>query len=196
MSQPLLGRCKECDYTLFSTEEDVQPAETFADVKQIGVVYLMDGIYFARCENRHKVFVLNHIKGTYSADHNCDARCLSARGNDCTCSCGGANHGRGHVAVHHEAVAAREERFLGEVGEFIRGEAKVVSKRLLEAQESTLYNFMTPDQTAKITWFAPDYANPDYEVGQVIKFRAKVKRHEDHERFGKATIVTYLEEVA
>jgi hypothetical protein len=27
--------------------------------------------------------------------HKCDARCLNAKGNNCECSCGGKNHGRG-----------------------------------------------------------------------------------------------------
>lgn len=28
--------------------------------------------------------------------HKCDARCLMAKGRNCECQCGGANHGRGH----------------------------------------------------------------------------------------------------
>ena len=35
------------------------------------------------------------VKGTYSADVPCDARCTNAKGHLCTCSCGGANHGAG-----------------------------------------------------------------------------------------------------
>ena len=27
----------------------------------------------------------------------CDARCMGARGFDCQCACGGANHGRNHL---------------------------------------------------------------------------------------------------
>ena len=29
----------------------------------------------------------------------CDARCYMAKGNDCTCLCGGKNHGVGHEAA-------------------------------------------------------------------------------------------------
>lgn len=36
------------------------------------------------------------IRGTFSG-RPCDARCLYAKGPDCECSCGGANHGAGHV---------------------------------------------------------------------------------------------------
>lgn len=27
--------------------------------------------------------------------HKCDARCMNAKGNNCECACGGANHGKG-----------------------------------------------------------------------------------------------------
>jgi hypothetical protein len=37
------------------------------------------------------------IRGTYSSVHACDARCIYAKGPDCECSCGGANHGVGHA---------------------------------------------------------------------------------------------------
>lgn len=38
------------------------------------------------------------IRGHYNAARRCDARCMYAKGPDCECSCGGANHGIGH---HH-----------------------------------------------------------------------------------------------
>lgn len=37
------------------------------------------------------------IKGVYNENHRCDDRCLYARGPECTCSCGGMNHGRGYL---------------------------------------------------------------------------------------------------
>ena len=33
------------------------------------------------------------IKGRFNADVPCDGRCTRAKGSDCECSCGGANHG-------------------------------------------------------------------------------------------------------
>jgi len=33
------------------------------------------------------------IEGRTNPDHKCDARCIHARGPNCDCSCGGANHG-------------------------------------------------------------------------------------------------------
>jgi hypothetical protein len=104
--QPYLGRCKHegCDYALFATSAQVQPATSFGDITAAsGPHRLPDGHVFARCSNRHKVFPLKQIKGTYSPDHKCDARCLNARGHECTCSCGGVNHGRGYAVEIHEA---------------------------------------------------------------------------------------------
>jgi hypothetical protein len=36
------------------------------------------------------------VKGTYSAERECDSRCTGAIGPDCECQCGGANHGAAH----------------------------------------------------------------------------------------------------
>lgn len=36
------------------------------------------------------------IRGHFSAAHRCDSRCIYAKGPDCECSCGSANHGAGH----------------------------------------------------------------------------------------------------
>lgn len=95
---PVLGRCKDCEFTIFADESDCTPATDLKDVKADGRVYRMsDGGYLARCNNRHRVFRLKRIKGTFSKDHQCDARCLNAKGSECTCSCGGVNHGRGHA---------------------------------------------------------------------------------------------------
>ncbi len=110
-----LGKCKEdgCDYVIFATAEDVQHADNWNGVVAGTGVYQV-GNYgrFARCTNRHKVFPCKLVKGTYSKDHQCDARCLNAKGHTCTCSCGGANHGRGHVATVTDASTLPERAIL------------------------------------------------------------------------------------
>lgn len=194
-AKPYLGRCKSCDFTLFATAEDVREVASFDDVKQPGVPYLIKGKVFARCNHGHRVFVLKQIKGTYSPDHKCDARCLNARGTDCTCSCGGANHGRGHAVAVVQASEVKPQIFLGEVGKHIKGTAIVLSKYSAQGKTFMLYTFENKDKTATIKWFVPNAQDPGFEEGQEVTFRAKVKRHEDHERFGKATLVTYLQEV-
>lgn len=103
-----LGRCKKkgCDYALFATSEQINDAPNFAGVKsgQAPVRVGNNGV-FGRCNGGHKFFPLKPVEGTYSDKHQCDSRCLNAKGNDCTCSCGGANHGRGYAVQIIEAAA-------------------------------------------------------------------------------------------
>jgi hypothetical protein len=170
---------------------DVREANSFSDVKA-GVAYRVNNGIFSRCDRGHRVFALRRIDGTYSKDHKCDARCLNAKGWKCTCSCGGANHGRGYAVVH-EAHAEVELRFLGEVDKHITGQVKII--RTYEGGSGTIYTFMTLDDTAKLTWFAPVYADPSWKEGETFLLRAKVKRHEDDPKYGKSTIVTYIERI-
>lgn len=69
--------------------------------KQLGrdvMFYRMDGehkVYShhdARCTCGKKVKE-TFVHGVLNEKHICDARCLNATGRDCSCSCGGANHG-------------------------------------------------------------------------------------------------------
>lgn len=194
MSQPLLGRCKDCDYTLFVSENqtsDIPEVNSFSEIKQPGVAYRVDNGIFARCDKKHRVFMLRHIKGTYSKDHKCDSRCLNARGWKCTCSCGGANHGRGYAVAVHDANQEKEERLLGTIGKHIVGKVKVT--RVYEGGNASIYTFYTLDDTAKLTWFVPNYADPHFKKGEILTIRAKVKRHEDDIHYGKCTVVTYVE---
>lgn len=95
---PFLGRCKSCEYTLFAAASDIVEANGFNEVRGDGRAYRVGNEgWFARCGNGHPFFVLKRIKGTFSEVHECDARCLNAKGSECTCSCGGVNHGRGHA---------------------------------------------------------------------------------------------------
>jgi hypothetical protein len=188
-SLPFLGRCRECDYALFTTAEDVKQAESLREVKAGTGAYRVNNGVVGRCPAGHKVFPLRQIEGTFSADHNCDARCLNARGHTCTCSCGGMNHGRGHVATV-VVEAGHEPQFLGEVGKYIKGTATVTR----EADERRPFTFTT-DKGDVITWWLPDFIeNPGYKQGQRVTFRAKVK---DHKTFmdTKQTVVTYFEEI-
>lgn len=108
MSAPLLGRCKEkgCDHALFlGSDSDAIDVDNFREVKAGTRAYRVgNNGFFSRCPNSHKFFPLKRIEGTFSKDHKCDARCLNAKGHKCTCSCGGANHGRGYAVEVHDAI--------------------------------------------------------------------------------------------
>lgn len=108
LDKPYLGRCKDCDYALFASPDQIKNANDASDVKAgAGPFRLSPYGVMAKCPSRHKFFTLRQIKGTYSKDHKCDSRCLNAKGHNCTCSCGGLNHGRGYAVEHvHDASAA------------------------------------------------------------------------------------------
>lgn len=161
----------------------------------------------ATCTNCGKRAWLKRVKGEFNPDHKCDVRCTSAHGNKCVCACGGANHGRDHGITQVVAVESgrNEERgapygeghytrkHLGEEGKHITGEVTVRTRKLISA--SILYVFVTKDGDT-IKWFAPSFADPQWDEGYQTKIRAKVKRHDTHPDFGKSTIVTYVEEIS
>lgn len=45
------------------------------------------------CATCNKMMDFGQLKGYLRPEHKCDARCTSARGHNCECSCGGENHG-------------------------------------------------------------------------------------------------------
>jgi hypothetical protein len=51
-----------------------------------------------RAAVRRQCFAHQRIKGHYHPETKCNAKCTSATGPDCSCSCGGANHGGGAEA--------------------------------------------------------------------------------------------------
>lgn len=58
-------------------------------------VELWNGKPAIRCECGSSM-IAKLIKG-FVTKHECDDRCLAAKGPVCECSCGGANHGQNHV---------------------------------------------------------------------------------------------------
>ena len=56
------------------------------------------------CAAHRKELRFTPVNGRYVEGHVCDGRCMNAIGPNCECSCGGANHGRGH---HTELVFDR-----------------------------------------------------------------------------------------
>lgn len=51
-----------------------------------------------RCWTCGRKLKIDELHATYSPEHECDGRCLAAKGPNCECSCHGANHGRGLAA--------------------------------------------------------------------------------------------------
>jgi hypothetical protein len=55
-------------------------------------------VEFGICSTCHKMMSFGALKGYYSEQHICDARCMASRGPNCECSCGGKNHGSSWAA--------------------------------------------------------------------------------------------------
>jgi hypothetical protein len=53
-------------------------------------------VYFPHSNCRRAYIALNPVFGTYSKEHECNEKCLSAIGHQCECQCGGKNHGASH----------------------------------------------------------------------------------------------------
>ncbi len=50
------------------------------------------------CPTCHRAMKHGKLVAHLAPEHKCDARCTGARGPNCECSCGGANHGAGWAA--------------------------------------------------------------------------------------------------
>lgn len=156
--------------------------------------------HWVTCPSCGKRVKLQRVEGIFKESVKCDPRCTGAHGHTCTCSCGGANHGADHGMTQVVAVAlakpVAERRFIGEEGRHIVGMVTIATlTRNVGQYASTLITFQT-DGGDVLKWFAPsDKVPEDWAVGRHFKLRAKVKRHQDDERYGKTTLVNYCEEL-
>lgn len=201
-----LGRCRDCDYALFASADSIEQADNA--VAGGPAVNVGNGQIMGRCTSGHRWFGLKRVKGTYSEGHKCDSRCLNAKGHDCTCQCGGLNHGRGYavaavqVPAEKAALAAEVPGYhpaavpvkLPEPGATIRSEVRCtrVAHNVGE-YNATLFTFIT--ETGKtLKWFAPDYLSNAFEADEAAMIRAKVKRTSEWN--GRIeTIVTHVEKI-
>ena len=55
-----------------------------------------DGYFACNCGRQMNWTAL---KATFSAKHECGAKCINSKGPTCECSCRGKNHGNGHQAA-------------------------------------------------------------------------------------------------
>lgn len=54
---------------------------------------------YVSCKCGAAVRSFSALVGRFSEKHVCGAKCLNSKGPSCECSCGGANHGSGHLAA-------------------------------------------------------------------------------------------------
>jgi hypothetical protein len=110
-----IGKCRECSHSTRVDWAHVQDLDSHRWAKSArtgervlvtpdGAAYdqarpfILNGVAVsARCPD-HGVYRLQLLRGRVVATITCDARCTTARGPKCDCSCGGANHGADHAA--------------------------------------------------------------------------------------------------
>jgi len=83
----------------------------------------------------------------------------------------------------------------GEEGDKHEFFGKLIAKK--DTANSTLYTFVVKvgDDEAIVKSFVPTFAipDPDLEVRDMVEFEAIIREHQDHETYGKSTLVAYLE---
>lgn len=94
------GKCRGCKRTVTALlRERVDlgyDSRRRCDVVKRNAVDLADlsgDATLVECPGCGKGVRVARMKGVYNPDHLCDARCTNAKGSNCECSCGGANHG-------------------------------------------------------------------------------------------------------
>ncbi len=61
-------------------------------------VYSLPAGHVIDCRACGKPAFAKAVRGTYSAKHLCNAKCLASKGSACECECGGKNHGASYGA--------------------------------------------------------------------------------------------------
>jgi hypothetical protein len=94
-----IGKCYRCKRPI---AEDVTTFRQFSARNRCDVVFFETLLRpraqiaaYAACPCGTEVY-LEPVRGNVTG-HKCDPRCTGARGVDCECECGGANHGREHL---------------------------------------------------------------------------------------------------
>jgi hypothetical protein len=102
-TQNVIFRCKKCKAAktiILDRFRRFQRTDKFGTPKYHYFTMLQDGrdpSAYERPVCCGRTMEWTEVKGTFSADHECGAKCLASKGPSCECSCGGANHGKGHV---------------------------------------------------------------------------------------------------
>lgn len=92
--------CKRCkqgkrvDYPIRDPQVKGAPVR-YHRIEGVQRVYPGRGDLDSACPNCGKDMEWNWLSAHTVPEHKCDARCTSARGHVCNCSCGGKNHGSG-----------------------------------------------------------------------------------------------------
>lgn len=95
-------------------------------------IWRQEDYHCPKCNDECYVKATN-VVGVYNEKHACNARCMSSTSGACSCSCGGANHGAGHLTVQEHIIEVKETQEPEQVVEVAKPEA--FDARVQEAQK-------------------------------------------------------------
>lgn len=91
------AKCKKCGMFTSGLSPGAEARRFEADPKRQGDVFDNGRGYFCmRCRGCGALVLAKLVRGIYNPRIECSAKCMSATGTQCECSCGGKNHGAGH----------------------------------------------------------------------------------------------------
>jgi hypothetical protein len=105
--QRVIFNCKRCRHIWAKDYRKMRDARTGQPTGDLYYMVEVDGMrirhwygedingYCPKCNSLS--IVGNRVVGTVT-DHPCNGACMAAKGGDCECSCGGANHGKNHLS--------------------------------------------------------------------------------------------------
>ena len=102
-----IAKCQACNAVTSGLSEGQHCHRAKEDPAREGAVYTYEptkgqpaqavpGGLVLDCRLCGRPWYAKVVQGRFSAKHRCGARCLSATGTTCECSCAGKNHGADH----------------------------------------------------------------------------------------------------
>lgn len=100
MSQQLtwVGKCRPCNMGI-AVQSDVEMRRVFGQSRPFHPTTFepLGDKRRVACHRCGHAVILKSVAGTYNPNRPCDPRCTNATGPDCSCACGGSNHGSAYV---------------------------------------------------------------------------------------------------
>lgn len=90
-----IAKCRKCGVSTSTLAANVNRADAVMGALFIDKVGASGAIgnWAIPCRSCGMARLAAPVRGTYSAKHVCNAKCLGSTSGKCECSCGGKNHG-------------------------------------------------------------------------------------------------------
>lgn len=95
-----IAKCKACGCVTSGLSAGQHCRMTKENPRREGAVYTHgNGSLILDCRKCGQPKYAKSVRGSFSADHVCSAKCMASTGTSCECSCSGRNHGAAHSAA-------------------------------------------------------------------------------------------------